>query len=511
MSADRDVSRAASWTAASRVVSQLAQLTVFLVAARYLSTEDFGAFSLLSAVSMLMARLGQAGWLELATAWQGDAEVEAHAFTLAVLGSVGISTLGIAFAVVCTQVSSLTPYALLAALLSLSVAGVGANAYWSGLLLRRQRGDALGKIALVSQLMGSLVALGGLFLGGHFVALGLGKLVTHAVEVAMTAWVVRWMPAFRLSSGGAQVIGEYTKGMTSSKLVTYARGYAATLLIGVFLGPAPVGLYRAAQRLVAALGEAIGEPARIVCWMMLRRAAEHDAQGEAGAATGAGTRPSLALAAEGFLVLIVLLATPVFVGVAVASEAIVHVMLGERWLPCAPVVAILAIARLVNVPFVLSTPLLSMGGHVDRIPRLALQTGLITLLALPPFAPFGEVWIAVGQLLAAAMGLLVVLRAYQRYADVRWLAALARTYPSLIAVVAMGAVVTAARSWIVGFDVTVQVRLIVEVVAGAASFALAFLLTGGIWRLRAAYSPAGFGRRLSPQGESGRPVSSAQA
>jgi O-antigen/teichoic acid export membrane protein len=52
------------WNAASKVVSQTAQLAAFLAAASILSPTEFGYFAFGSAVAILLVVLAEAGWAE---------------------------------------------------------------------------------------------------------------------------------------------------------------------------------------------------------------------------------------------------------------------------------------------------------------------------------------------------------------------------------------------------------------------------------------------------------------
>jgi O-antigen/teichoic acid export membrane protein len=513
----RRTALAAAWTMLSRATGQGSQLLVFLVAARFLSPEEFGVFSLLSAVNILMMRIGQAGWVEFAASWRGEEAADHHAFTLATAGGLTVALLGCLAAALFPLAPDLAAYGPLQLLLSLSVVGTGTSAFWAGILLRRQQGEALAKSIAVSQLIGGAASIGGLMLGHELLALGAGKLVTHLINLGMVAASVRWKPCFRLSSDGRAEIVQYSKSILSSNLIGYTKGYAATLALGLFLGPAAVGLYRAGARVVGSLGEIVGEPARTVCWRTrsneVDRAADlgsaaapraaqagsptdllaftDDAPARTHASTahgfasemadGGDVQRALSASSERFLALVLVLATPVFLGLAATSESVVTVILGEPWRGAAPVVAILSVARLITLPSVLTAPLLSMANRVDKLPALDLVAGAATVLALPVSAPFGLLSTALGQLVAALIGFWIAGRAYARYADVRWLRTIPLSAPSAVASVAMVVVLLAARRWAHGLIDDTRMQLAAELMMGAVVFLPLFTLFGG-WR-----------------------------
>lgn len=478
-------SGAAAWTMASRVGSQASQLLVFLVAARFLSPEEFGYFSLISAINILMTRLVAAGWLEFIAAFRGEREVEAHAFSLSILAGLVATVLNGIAAWVFLGLPELAPYASLQAMLAVSLVGIGVGALWEGYLIRAQRGQTLAQVVLLSQVCGTAASIAGLFAGWHVFSLGVGKAVTHVIYVLGTGATSRFFPGFRLHSSGAHKIAEYSKNILLTNLIGYAHGYTATLVIGLFLGPGPVGLYRAGARVAASLGEVMREPARIVCWMTLRNAVD-EAEHDGSATTGLDghdekTAAALSRSSERFIALVLVLAMPAFVGLALTSESLLVVVLGDTWRAAAPVVSILAIARLVMMPEVLTAPLLSMLHKVDKISRLALLGGVIAVAVMPLSAPFGMEWAAVGQLIASLATTGLAADAYARHAAVSWRRAISLSSPSALACLAMVVAFYTYHLLLRAELAHPAARLGAELLLGIAVFVPVFTALGG-WR-----------------------------
>ncbi|MDD9940016.1 MAG: oligosaccharide flippase family protein [Myxococcales bacterium] len=492
--------RAATWTMASRVVAQGTQFAVFIVAARFLTPAQFGMYVLIQAINMLMAKVAEAGWREFTTTWQGESEADAQAFTLATLGGVGLALVGVVGAFVLSLMPDHAEYAGLQLLLALSIAGMGTTQVWSGQLIRTRRADALAKAVLLGQALGGSISIGGLVLDFGVTALGAGKLVAQVVTMIMIVAMAPWFPGIRLSSPGTPTIVKFTKSMLGSKCIAYLQGNAAVLLVSFFLGPTTVGLYRAGARVAGSVAEIVAEPTRIVCWMTLRRAAERpvDAgragQGEVGAgapeqqAEDSPERAELAESAERFLGLSLSLATPVFLGVAVTAEPLVVALLGEQWRPSAPVVVVMALAHFIATQMVMTAPLLSLAGQVERIPMIDLFSGIATIAGLSMLAPFGLVPTALGQLSAQLATLWVIVRAHARYAAVSWARAVRQAMPSILAALAMVAVILLSRPWLHTAVEDARLQLAGEIVGGVLVFAVGLTALGG-WRpLIAAYA-----------------------
>ena len=471
------------------------QFAVFAVAGHYLSPAEFGIYAVISSIHILLFRCAQAGWREYIASSDREAALDAHAFGLSIVGSVLLTLLGVSAAWAMTLIDSVKDYALLQALLSMSLIGTGPYSIWAGFLVRERRAATLAKVDLAAQLSGGLATIAGLYFGHGFDALGFGRLSTQLLN-ALALWpLVGWTAGLRFSSHAGRAILQFNRNLLGAKLIGYLQGYAATLVVGVFLGPAAVGLYRAGSRVVASLAEVLSEPLRMVCWMSLRTAVDGAATGEHGRGS-AETSPAnpaadearlagLSQASEGFLTMALAVTTPIYLGLAVTAEPIMVVLLGEQWRDAAPIVSILALSSLVATPLLLSDPLLSLARRVEQIPRLNLILGMATVVAVPLSAPFGVVPTAVGQFLAACVSVWVSVRAYGRFGRVDIGKALRGGLPSFAASLAMVAVLALVRTTALDWISTQALRLTLEVLLGMLVFIPLFAMLGGFRRITA--------------------------
>ena len=458
---------------ASRVGTQGAQLVVFLVAARYLSPEDFGVFTLFFAFQVLFVQLVQLGWPEFVASWEGAREVDTQAFTMAALGGGCAALLGSIGAAVMLRFPNVAPYALLQLTLSLPLAGAGITAVLEGWLLRSGRGAALAKIMLVSEFGGAAAAIFGLTQGWGLISLGFGKLVGQGLLFLGSFSTARWFPRLRLQGPGTAAIATFQKNLLVSKLMWYLEQYAATLALGLFLGPHAVGLYRAAERMVGAVAELVFAPARVVSWMTLRPVVDSESPHTVG--------PALARETERFLTLLLLAATPVFLGMASVSHALVSVLLGEKWLAATPVVSLLCVAYLISVMSVVMPSLFSLRQQSGQVLKLSLIMGTASVIALLAFAPFGVVATALGEVVAAIVIACAVGASFAKEAGVNVIRAVRLAFPSFAgsALMVLG---LSAFSRVCGtLTSDVRLQLGIEVALGALIFMLTFTLLGG-WR-----------------------------
>ena len=466
----------AAWTMVARVVSQGAQFATFLFAARVLGPADFGVFAIVSAIHVLAIKLSAAGWHEFMIGWDGDDESRDNAFTLATLLGLVVGALGFIVGLGCYAFGLERQYGELTLLLSAATLFVGTTACWGGLLYRRGRVSVVTKVQIISDILGAGVAIGCLLLGLGVGALGFWKLAIHLGMVVGLGLETRWIPSLRLNSAGRSRIFSYVKTMASSELILYVQANAGTLLLGVFLGAGPVGIFRAAARLVGALAEVIGETIVSVSWSVLRRA---KVAYEGSAAAGGGESPSLLTVASQLLTVILLLTAPPFGGLAVAADSLVTLLLGAEWASAGPLVSIMAVGRFIAMPALLITPLLTLTSQVQYLPRVRLVTGTATVLAVASFGPFGVTAAALGQVLAAAVGTIAALRVYQARIGLQWLRSIHRSTPSLLAVAVMVVAVVGLRQVDEVPRMDMWVRCGFDIAVGMVAYGAAFLSLGG--------------------------------
>lgn len=422
------------WIFASRLVAQIAQLLIFLVAARFLAPADFGGFALLQAVAAFLAMLAAAGWREYIMATGSGRAAVNHALTLSaisglIMGVAGL--LGAAATHVLAADASLTKLTVVFAGVVLAAPVV---ASYSGVLVRGQRIAQLSFASIAGELAGLAAAISALVAGWGVVALGLGKLVTQVVILAIAAPASNWRFEWTLASGEGRAIIARSGQILASRAIGFVNGNGATFVIGAFLGAHSLGLYRAAERLVSAVAELVCEPLRTIGWARFSRfsaIAEEDARREAARRE-----------AEYLTPLYILVTAPVFVGLALVSEDLVRLALGPQWTEASSVATIFALAALAITPTLLSEPLLSAVGRIDRLPGVLAISSTASIAILAATSPFGLHAAAIASPVSAVVSMTLVARLLARSSGVDWFASLKHAAPVVGALLALATVAT---------------------------------------------------------------------
>lgn len=386
-----------AWTVAERVISQGSQLILFVAAARVLSPSDFGVFALVSTSAILLLRFAEVGWAPYIMSWQGDDRVPRQVLMVALAAGLAAGTVGLIAGLAAPRLGLSSEVGHLLLLFAAWVVMATTSSAQKGMLIWLDGLRASAFTESLGEVLGMVVALAALYAGYGIYALVFGRLTYQASHLAVSFLFTRRTPCFGMEGAELVRLWRYSLQILSSRFISNLRLYAATFVIGGFLGAAPVGYYRAAQRLVGSIGEIIGAPALTLAWAMFRQA--RDAHGTR--SDGFQKQANL------YFKLLFAVGLPVFIWLALMGEDLISGLLGAKWLPALPLVAILALARALQLPGPAIEPVLSLNGEIRRLPMFSLIFLGLTLAATAIGALIGLEAVAWAQVAVGAAALVV--------------------------------------------------------------------------------------------------------
>lgn len=397
-------------TMGERIVSQGAQLAIFVIAARVLGPADFGVFALVSACAILLLRASEVGWAPFIMAWKGDETVPRQVLFMACLSGAAVALLGLAGSLVAMALGLSRELVTLTQLFSLWVMLATASSAQKGVLIWQDRLKTSALCETCGELAGLGVASASLLTGWGILSLAFGRLAYQSTHLALSFAFTRMGPLPGMEKGIRDELKTFSWQLFSSRMLVHIRLYVATFLIGGFLGPTAVGYFRSAERLVSAVAELIAVPGQLLAWTLFRKARDGVPEAERHAALEAQVRRYVkGLFAVG---------TPLFLWLMLMAPELVGGLLGEEWLPAAPLVVLLAFGRLLFLPGVATEPLMSITGEARRLPY---YTGTIFVLSIAltvAAAPFGVTAVAWSQVAVSAFALVANGWLCQRYAGI---------------------------------------------------------------------------------------------
>lgn len=456
-------SGAGRWILISRIAAQFSQITLFLLAARFLTPAEFGVFALIQAFSALLFVGAAAGWREaiISTANSKHEINQLMAFSLlsgvamALVG--GLVSLGL-------NVAGEAAAAGLAALFSVCVLIAPVVNGFNGLLVRRGRVRSFAMASVAAEILAFAVAAGTLINGFGVYALAFGKIVFLAASAGLLAWQSGWNGGLTLKGPRTRLLLSTSAHILANRSIFFVQSNSATFLVGAFLGPAGVGFYRAAERVVSSVAELVMEPLRMIAWVELRKVA--DQSGEA----DPELRARLANAATNILPLFVLLTAPVFIGLAFVAHDLVIFALGPAWAPSGDVAMIFALAACSVVPGVLAEPLLSLAGEIRRLPRIMLMNAAFSALLMVGLGPFGLLALASAAIPAGVFTLATTFWILRRHGGFAWRPALKGASIAVPPLCAMAIGVLATQWMASQGSISMLVSLGLQVCVGAIAY-----------------------------------------
>ena len=275
-------------------------------------------------------------------------------------------------------------------------------------------------------------------------------------------WLVgRWRPRWRISRTALREMAGFGTQVVAFAVIAYALRSVDRLLVGRFIGLAPLGIYAKSYDLIALMLSVVSAGVGRVLMPTLARL-QHD-QPEAGRVYLQAVRS------------VAMVTFPAMVGLCVVAESFVRVLFGPAWLPMIPLLRILTGVGLIESIGALNGNVYLSHGRAGLQLKVGLVFGAAGLSAVCTGLPWGiggVVWAYAGY---AALAFYPSLRIATGIIGLTFSDVVRAVRPTLLYSLAMGAVVWWLDT-ILGHAIADGARLAVLVVAGALTY---FALTHG--------------------------------
>jgi len=318
---------------------------------------------------------------------------------IAGLMGLAVAAVGIAVAWVVYFFSHFSGIALLLALFSVWIPMAACSDAQLAVLVRDGRLSAAAACEIIGEIAGAGVGIVMLHNGFGAPALVYGRIAAQGIQLLGALVLSKILPTFAVRRFVFDELFEFSKHILSVRILANLRMSIATFVIAGSLGAASVGFFRVAQRLTGSLHELLSEPVRSVAWVIFRRVAESHGNLKSQEATANFQRTM-----EWIIPLLLGIMAPIYLGVAIMSEELLVVLLGEAWRPAAPLVSILALGMLLLTPSALTEPLLGITGNMRFLALVSLLNTIVALALIVPAAQFDVEMVAWAQLVFGFIG-----------------------------------------------------------------------------------------------------------
>lgn len=277
----------------------------------------------------------------------------------------------------------------LARVLALTFVLNGATAQFRAGFTRAMRFSTLVSIDLTSQISGIVVAIALAASGAGMWALAAQQITAAAVMLVMSSLRAGWFPRPWHRGVGVKRFLEFGGHLAASQLIGYAANNADNLVIGIRLGPSPLGLYSRAFQLLMQSYNMAREPLSRVAIPVFARLQEEQERYD-----------QLVVRAQLMLGYLVAGALSLVVGMA---DPAVLVLLGERWSAAGPILAALAASAVfMTLAFVGYWVYVSRGLTADLM-RYTMFEAAVKVTCVVVGSHWGVLGVAVGYMCAPAL------------------------------------------------------------------------------------------------------------
>jgi PST family polysaccharide transporter len=251
--------------------------------------------------------------------------------------------------------------------------------HWA-LLRRQMRFTAIAALETAADLASFAAAIALALAGAGYWALVAQRLVAPALLAAGSWMVCRWRPAVPAAAEGLPELLRFGGSVTASGFATVLARSVDQILIGWLWGPAVLGLYERATRLVLLPVNTINAPVYAAGMPALSRLVD---QPDRYRSMFRQIMQKLAL-----------LTMPAFAMAAVLAEWLVQILLGPAWAQATPLVALFSVSA-AYLPVLMAAGLLYMTqGRTMELVRATLIDAGLCVASILAGLPWGVVGVA---------------------------------------------------------------------------------------------------------------------
>ncbi|HEY0111895.1 MAG TPA: lipopolysaccharide biosynthesis protein [Allosphingosinicella sp.] len=382
------------WSALDIGLRQGVQFVVTIVLARLLAPEDFGIIALLGFFTALSIAFAQSGiTMGLVQRQDTSHDEESTVFwwnlIIALIFSVALVTAGPALA-------AFYGHAILRPLMWIAAAQVllsAIAAVQTALLMRSLRFDQITKVGIASSVAGAAAGIGVAVTGGGIWALAAQIIALSAVNAAGMWMVSSWRPSRHWHFRTGRSVFNFGTWVSIGYLVEVLYTQGSSLLVGKLYGVRDLGFYNRAASTQMLPGVILAQiVSRIALPLFASRAAEPEALKR-------GLKMAIGLA--------MMLNLPVMVALAVLSPEVIIVLFGEKWLPAAPILSILAVGGILFPVHAINLQMVLAQGNTRVFLRNEFAKKTIGVACMVVGSMFGIVGLAYSQVAYSLLAAIV--------------------------------------------------------------------------------------------------------
>lgn len=374
----------AIWTGVEKFSRQAVQFVIGIILARVLSPDDFGVIGMLAIFIAIAQTFTDSGLSSALIQKKDRTEVDCSTmFFFSIGAGVLFYLLLYATAPLIADFYNMPILTDVTRVVALSIILSGLTAVQNARLTIDLRFRTLSLISIISMVVTGATGLALAYSGWGVWALVFQALAGQIVTSVCTWYCSRWMPKLEFSMTSFKQLWGFGSKLLVSGLINTIYGNLYTLVIGKKFSSAEVGFYNRGNHFALLPAQTVQDMAIKVNFPILAKMQDDDER--------------LLGAYKKLLTVPLYILYPVLVCMAVTAEPLVIVLIGEKWLPCVPIMQVLCIGYMFSPLTHINLNLLYVKGRTDLVLKLEFIKKPIAFLILFASIPFGIIVMVIGK------------------------------------------------------------------------------------------------------------------
>lgn len=374
----------AIWTGVEKFTRQGVQFLIGIVLARKLSPDDFGVIGMLTIFIAIAQTFTDSGLSSALIQKKDRTDTDCSTIFFFNL-SVGVLFYLVLYAAAPIiagfyHIPILTDVTRVVAV-SLIISGL--TAVQNARLTINLRFRTQSIIAIISMIVTGATGITLAYNGWGVWALVFQTLAGQIVTSACIWYSSRWMPKLEFSKESFKQLWGFGSRLLGSSLINTIYSNLYTLVIGKKFSSTEVGYYNRGDHFALLPTQAFQDMAVKVNFPILAKMQDDDER--------------LLNAYKKLLSVPLYILYPVLVGLAITAKPLIIVLIGEKWLPCVPIMQVMCIGYMFTPLTHINLNLLYVKGRTDLVLKLELIKKPIAFLILFASIPFGIIIMVIGK------------------------------------------------------------------------------------------------------------------
>ncbi len=440
-----------------------------MVLARLLTPEDFGLLAMVTAITNFVRMFKDIG-LSTATIQKADINHTqiSTLFWINVAIGLTLAVVTVALAPAVSWFYSEPRLTLITLALAIAFIFGGLSVQHQALLQRHMRFSTLAAIQITSTAVSVVIAIAAALYGLRYWALVLMQ-IAEAVVMMICVWIASsWCPGWPRRDSRVRSMLAFGGNVTGSRFAHYFARNLDRILLGRFHGSFALGIYSKAYSILMLPINQIRTPLNMVALPALSSIQKEQAK--------------FAKYYTKLLSFIAFASMPLTAYLAVCSESIIRLLLGNQWLQAAGIFQVLAITAFIQPVAGTRGALLLSLGQSGRYLKVSIFQSLVLVVCFAAGLPWGPIGVATSYTISNYLILYPLLWYSYRFSPVSVKDFLRAIWRAVVASLGMGAVLFLLLSFMA--EQSHVTKVAISFVTGAVVYPLIWLaMPGGIEEL----------------------------